>query len=329
MGAVYGLHQLFRVRRGQLGGVGRRRRTQVCHIVGYGDVRLMAHGGYDRYLAVVDGPGHALVVEGPEVLHGAAAAPGYERVGHPVLAGVAYGRGYLRRGLRALHAHRQEDDLRHRPAPAQHADYVVHRRPRAAGNDRNALGIARNGLFMRRVEQALLFELGLELFVGDLQISAALRHQRLAVELIRPVARVHADAPVGRDAHAALRPEAQLAGRRTEHDALERALRVLEREIMVARGVDLVIGQLPAHGDRAQEPVTVHQRLYIGVELGDGQGIALLHSALSAPSCAPSPRIYPPSTPFMNDTVSGSSKFFASSTASLMATPGVTSLSSR
>ena len=49
-------------------------------------IRLMADGGDDRDLGCVDGAGHALIVEGPEILHGAAAASGDDDI-RQLLAG--------------------------------------------------------------------------------------------------------------------------------------------------------------------------------------------------------------------------------------------------
>ena len=61
---------------GQLGRVGGGSRPQVGHKVGNGHVRLMAHGGDHGNTGGVDGAGHVLVVEGPQILHGAAAPAG-------------------------------------------------------------------------------------------------------------------------------------------------------------------------------------------------------------------------------------------------------------
>ena len=60
---------------GRLGGGRGRGRPQVGHQVGDGDVHLVAHAGDDRHGAAADGPGHRLLVEGPQVFDGAAAPP--------------------------------------------------------------------------------------------------------------------------------------------------------------------------------------------------------------------------------------------------------------
>ena len=264
----------------------------------------MADGGYDGQLALVDGTGHALVVEGPEVLYGAAAAAGYDDVRYPVAVGVADGADDLRRGLHALHAHGQQHDLRHRPALAQDADDIVHRRASRGGDDGYALRIARDGLLVHGVEEALLTELFLQLLIGHLQISRALGHEALAVELVGPVPRIDRDAAPGCDAHAALRAEAQLRGRGAEHDAAQAGLRVLEREIVMPRGVDLVVRQLAAHADGAEQGVRLNKSLYPCVQLRYAYRLSPGHVSSGA---GRSPRMKPPSTPFMKATVSGSS----------------------
>src|SRR5205814_8660081 len=57
-----------------LGGRGRGRRAEVRHEVGNRDVDLMADGGDDRDWGGDDRPGHALLVECPEILDRSASA---------------------------------------------------------------------------------------------------------------------------------------------------------------------------------------------------------------------------------------------------------------
>ena len=59
---------------GQLGGGGGRGRAQVGHEVGDGEVGLVSYAADDRHRAGGDGAGQLLVVEGPQILDGAAAA---------------------------------------------------------------------------------------------------------------------------------------------------------------------------------------------------------------------------------------------------------------
>ena len=156
-------------------------------------------------------------------------------------ARISERRRYFSGGLHALHTHGQEYYLTQRPAAAQHADDVVYRRARARGYNRDALRVAGYRLLVLARKQALFLKPGLKLLVGYLEVAEALGDYRLAVELVRAVARIDADAAVSRDAHAALGPKTQLTRRGAEHYAFERALRVLEREIVVPGWVYLVV----------------------------------------------------------------------------------------
>ena len=103
--------QLHLIRHRDLRGVGGRGGPGVRHKVGNGDVWLMAYGGDHRGLAGVDGAGHPLIVEGPQVLHRAAAPAGDDDIADFPFVGVPDGPRNLRRGLRSLHPHRQQDHL--------------------------------------------------------------------------------------------------------------------------------------------------------------------------------------------------------------------------
>ena len=103
--------QLHLIRHRDLCSVGGRGGPGVRHKVGNGDVRLMAYGGDHRGLAGVDGAGHPLIVEGPQVLHRAAAPAGDDDIADLPLVGVPDGPRDLWRGLRSLYPHRQQDHL--------------------------------------------------------------------------------------------------------------------------------------------------------------------------------------------------------------------------
>ena len=94
---------------------------------------------------------------------------------------------------------------------------------------------------MRGVEKPLAFKLCLELLKGDVQIAHARRAQLRAIELVRAVARKDTDAAEGHDLHAVFRAETELCRHAAEHHAFERAPLILEREVMVPRGVALVV----------------------------------------------------------------------------------------
>ena len=173
--------QLRHIRHSDLRGVAGGGRPPVGHIVGDGHVRLVAHGGDHRDLRGIDGSGHPLVVEGPQVLHGAAAPAGDQHVPQLPAVGVPDGPHDLRRGLRPLDPHRQQQHPGDGIAPPQNADHVVDRRPGAAGNDGDPLGIRRQGPFMGGVKQSLLLELLLQLLKGHIQVPHPVRGQLGAV----------------------------------------------------------------------------------------------------------------------------------------------------
>ena len=125
---------------------------------------------------------------------------------------------------------------------------------------------------MRAVKQALFLQLFLELLISGIQVAHAARYEPRAVELIRAVARIDRDAADGRNAHTARRTKAQRLCAAAEHHAPQTALGVLEREIVVAGRVDLVVGQFPRHADVAEQRVRIQQLLDVGVELRYGKG---------------------------------------------------------
>ena len=71
----------------------------------------------------------------------------------------------------------------------------------------------------------------------------------IAVELVGPVPGEDGDPPLGDDLHAVLRPKSEAQGLSLEHDAADGPLLVLQREVVVARGVELIVGDLPPDED--------------------------------------------------------------------------------
>ena len=272
------LCDLAAVRHRDLGGVGGRGRPPVRDIVGDRDVRLVSDRRDDGDAGGVDRTGDALVVESPEVFDGAAAASGDDEVRHIEFVGVADRARDLRRRFRPLHAHRHDKQLRHGPASAEDADHIVHRRPGRGGDDRNASRDLRQRLLVGVIKQALFLQPCLELLKGDLQIAGPLGHQLGAVELIRPVAHEHGDAPPRRHPHAALRTEAEPGGAAFEHHAAQAALTVLERKIVVPGGVDLVVGELAPDADVGEHGFALQQIADDAVELCYGK--RLVHRLL-------------------------------------------------
>ncbi|MPM76559.1 hypothetical protein SDC9_123558 [bioreactor metagenome] len=122
---------------------------------------------------------------------------------------------------------------------------------RAGGgcNDGDGSGIARQGLFVRLVEQSLFKQLRFQLLKRHRQIAHAIRRQSAAIELIGSVPGEDRDSAPGDGLHAVFRPEPQPLGLRPEHNAPQRPIPVLQRKIVVPGGIDLVIRQLAPDQD--------------------------------------------------------------------------------
>ena len=106
-------------------------------------------------------------------------------------------------------------------------------------------------------------QLLLQLLEGQMQIPRPLRRQPDAVELILAVPGKDGHPAGGNHQHAVLGAEAQGCRVPPEHDAPQGPLPVLQGKVVVARGVALVVGQLPPHQEAGQQPVPVHEALNI------------------------------------------------------------------
>ena len=109
------------------------RRPQVGDKVGYCHIRLVPDGGNHRNFRLEDRPGHTLVVEGPQILDGPAAAPRDDKVGDTMLVGVPDRADDLWRRFHPLDAHRQHDDFRQRPALSKYSDHIADGGARGGG----------------------------------------------------------------------------------------------------------------------------------------------------------------------------------------------------
>ena len=230
----------------------------------------MPHSRDDGYLTVVDGPGHDLLVEGPQVLHRAAAPSGDDEVGQAVGAGIAQGGGDLPRRLLSLYPHGNQQDMGQRIPRVQDAQHIPQGRSGGRGDEGDALWISGQGLFVRGVEEPLPVQLVLELLESHVEISHPVGGELPAVELVLPIPGEHRDPPEGDDLHPVLRSEAEPGGLPPEHDAAEAPPLVLQGEVAVPRGIGLEVGDLSPDEKAAEEPVLVHDGLEVAVDLGDG-----------------------------------------------------------
>ena len=161
-----------------------------------------------------------------------------------VPVGVADGADDLRRGLGALHAHRQQElDLREGIAPRGGCG-SCRAPPRRRGEVMMAMrlrDISAAAFCARDRNSPSRSSCALSCSKATCRSPAPSGDSSETVKLIGPVAREHADAPEGDDLHAVLGTEAQTQGVSLEQHAAHRALGVLEREVVVARGVELVV----------------------------------------------------------------------------------------
>ena len=135
----------------------------------------------------------------------------------------------------------------------------------------DAPGVRRQRLFTGGVKQPLRPQLCLQLFKGDGKVAGTDRHQRIRHQLVLPAHRIHRHPPVQDDAHPVLRGEAQRRYLPGKHDAADRAVLILEREVQVTGGVQPDAGQLPLYINVAQRGGALQGRLDAFIQLTDRQ----------------------------------------------------------
>ena len=183
--------------------------------------------------------------------------------------GIADGPGDFLRGFHALNPHRQELYLGQRIALAQNAQNVVNRCTGRAGNNADGAGIFGQLLFLLRVEQALGRQLGFQLLESGIQVPHAVHAHSAAIQLVSTIPGIDRNASKRNDLHAVGRPKAQPHGIALEHDALQCRSFILQRKIVVPRGVTLVVADLAPDRHLGQERISVHFSLNIFVNLGN------------------------------------------------------------
>ena len=120
-------------------------------------------------------------------------------------------------------------------------------------------------------KQPLREQLCLELFIRRMKIAQTFRLNGGDIELIGSVPRMDGDAPGADHRHAVFRAETQPRSVGAEHDAPDRRARILEREIMMSRGIDLIIGKLAADINAAQRAVAFYNGAYVLRDLRYGE----------------------------------------------------------
>ena len=308
---------LFPLRNGQFGRVRRGGGAAVGSEIGNGKIRLVPHGGDHGYLRVINGPGRDLFIESPKILHGSSAPPGDDQIRHLPPVGISDRRGDLTGGLLSLNAYRKDYDLGKRPALAEDPDDIPDSRARGGGDDRDSRGHDGDRLFVFRGEQAFALQAGFELLERDIQVSDSVGLHLTYIELIFAVSGIYRNLSGAEHAHAVFRPESDPFGVAAEHDARESGLAVFESEIPVSRRIDLIIGQLTADQHTLQQRVQIYDIPDMRGELADRYGSGVRHGSFSFPDTDASRSLRKlPRMPLIKLTVSGSSNFLASSTAS-------------
>ena len=281
------LDELVSVRRGALGRGGRGRRALVRREVRDRHVRLVPDAGDDRNGAGVDGPGHPLLVERPEVLEGAA-APYHEedvalRAAHRDADRV---RDLLSRTF-PLHPGRV-DHHRQRGEPApQHLEHVVHRRAARRGDHPELARKGGQGALVLPVEETLLLELEAQALVGEPKRAFARRLELLHHELVVPARAVQAHPGAGDHLHAVPRLEPEPHPVRAEERAAHLGAGVLQGEVHVPRAGPREVGELALHPDEREG--VIEQACDLVVEAPDGVDLAVRRGAGPSPDPGPDP----------------------------------------
>ena len=104
----------------------------------------------------------------------------------------------------ALHQRRVEDDVHIGIPSLRDLDDIPHSRTGFRRHDADALCILRDGLLIHRIEEAHLLELLFQLLETDIEISDAIRHEALRVDLIAAAALIDTDTTRAEHAHAIL-----------------------------------------------------------------------------------------------------------------------------
>ena len=220
----------------------RRGRTQVGRKVHQGDIGLVAHAADHGHRAPHHGTHHPLVIERPQVLHGAATATHDDRVQGRATK-VHQGQGgqrlhQLSRGFCTLHGGRRDNHLDMRHTPRQCRQHVVQGGGGQRGHHPDATRVTRYrplaghikqpfGLQLRLQPQELLVQgtraRPLQALDHQLQLTARLVHRQVA-------ARLHQHAFCGLKVH--------LRQGTAEHRAAQGCLTalVLEREVAMPTG---------------------------------------------------------------------------------------------
>ena len=161
-------------------------------------------------------------------------------------------RGDFERGAGPLHAHRADQHLHPRRAPAQNVEHVLDGRAARGSDDPDAAREFRQGAFAGRLKKSFCFQFAFERFEFRLQKAEPARLQDLHAELILPARFEDGDVAVNLHLHAVGERSGEGRERVAKDHAGDRGALVFEGEILVTGRVLLVVGDFPLHPDRTE-----------------------------------------------------------------------------
>ena len=238
---------------GQGGQLGRRRGSGGAHIgteIGNGEIGFMSDADHDRDRALYDGVRQLRVIEGPEVVDGAAATHQQDGVKHWQAHGVGCpgllcgnkdiqslqcGR-QCGRSAHALHRRRNQQYRYVWNAAAQSCGHVVQCSGSQGSDQSQATGKGGECALACRIKQTLRFEFSLDAQIRFIQFALSRAAQAFHHQLQIATRFIDGQTPQGFDPVAFAGLPAEQTGCTAEHDAAQLALCILEGEIAMPAG---------------------------------------------------------------------------------------------
>src|SRR5882762_3395896 len=254
----------------ELGGGGRRGSANVGDEIGDGEIGFVADAGDHGNFRSEDGARDDFFVEGPQILHGAAAAREDEHVHDS--SGVEKFQGFddFLGGAFALHAHGINSQMYVRETPRENTHDVAHSGAARRRDNADAAGKKRQRLLARRVEKAFGFEAFLQLLERELERAETNGLQIFHVNLILAARFVDAEGTAHGHLQAVFGTELDAALLLFEKDAADLRAIVFQCEVDMAGLRFAAVGDFTLHGDVGE--VFGEEVPDLGGEFADGPG---------------------------------------------------------
>ena len=247
----------------------------------------MADRRDDRLCASRHRAHDAFLVEGPQILHRAAAACHDDHT-HAVDSFQQADRlHHLVRRADALHPHRAQQNPRLRVPPQRHVHDVVNHRAGWRGNHADRVGIRRQRPLALRLKQALPRELFLQRQQPLIEHAHAFRAQAACVELHLSALDVQTHAAGDHRAHALKRRRLKPCCVGGVHHAVDCGVLVLERKEDRARLMEFQVADLALQLHAVQHRVELQHAPDVLAQLRDGQRELTGHALPPRPACSP------------------------------------------